>query len=147
MKLELKRTVRNQRFTEGRLFIDSKYYCDTLEPTEREPGVKVPGRTAIPYGIYDVTLNVVSPRFGARRSYRGIGGRLPRLLNVPGFEGILIHPGNNVDDTQGCILVGRRNGPGLLGDSRDTFFNLYDKLGDAALKGEKIELTIVGGDR
>jgi hypothetical protein len=53
---------------------------------------------------------------------------MPRLLNVPCFEGILIHPGNTNADTEGCILVGKNKLPGKVCESVDTFFKLYKVL-------------------
>ena len=140
MKLELQRINRTDKFTEGRLFVDSRYFCDTLEPVERPVGVKVPGRTAIPYGNYLVTLDVVSPRYSKKAAFDKIGARMPRILYVPGFEGILIHPGNTVDDTYGCILVGHKAGNGIITDSRNTFFNLSGRMQQAS----EITLTLVG---
>ena len=71
-----------------------------------EPGwpytvVKYPGGTAIPGGRYRLIVGW-STRFQKD---------LPRLLDVPGFSGILIHPGNSEGDTAGCILAGTKHGP------------------------------------
>lgn len=98
MKLELKRIALKDTYTIGRLYIDGEYFCDTLEDKVRDLSQekKVPGETAIPAGTYKVIVND-SPRFKRK---------LPRLLNVPHFDGILIHRGNTPEDTSGCILVG-----------------------------------------
>ena len=67
---------------------------------------------------------------------------MPRLLNVPGFEGILIHPGNTSFDTYGCILVGKNTIKGQVTQSKDTFAKLYKEMKNAADKGEVIEIEI-----
>jgi hypothetical protein len=97
-KLKLIRTAKRPSYTIGKLYIDGEYFCDTLEDKYRnlDKQTKIAGETAIPYGTYEVIVNR-SPKFGRD---------LPRLLNVPKFEGILIHRGNSVKDTAGCILVG-----------------------------------------
>ena len=80
--------------TLGKLYIDRKCFCDTLEqpvvPNAQHP------KGAIPEGWYKVQVTR-SPKFGRL---------LPLLCYVPGFDGIRIHAGNNRDHTSGCILVG-----------------------------------------
>ena len=151
MELTLHRTEFSPDWTMGRLYVDGRYFCDTLEDCDRdldrngrfeEPERKVPGRTAIPYGTYPVTIDVVSPRYSLKKAYRSIGAKMPRLLNVRHFNGILIHPGNTPKDTEGCVLVGRRSAPGRLAASRDTFFSLYSSLTAARERGETITLTV-----
>lgn len=50
------------------------------------------------------------------------------LTPVPGRTGILIHVGNSVIDTQGCILVGQTQQPGSVGQSYDGLRMLNYKL-------------------
>ena len=96
MQLNLFRAWLGERETIGDLFVGNEWFCYTLEDTVRPDGTKVPGETAIPDGEYDWIVNY-SPRFKRE---------LPLLLNVRGFMGIRIHPGNTHLDTEGCILVG-----------------------------------------
>lgn len=142
MRLILKRVALRPSYTIGRLYIEGAYLCDTLEDTVRPRGVKVYAKTAIPEGEYRVRMDVRSPRFGKRPLYRKYGGRLPRLEGVPGFEGILIHPGNTAEDTAGCILVGRNTIPGRLTDSLITFDKLWHILESARLRGEEITVSV-----
>jgi hypothetical protein len=67
---------------------------------------------------------------------------MPRILNVPGFDGILIHPGNTALDTNGCILVGKNTVKGKVTKSKETFADLYKQMKAASDKGEPIEITI-----
>lgn len=135
MKLKVERLYPKKDYTVGRLYIDGEYFCDTLEDAERNIEVegKVPGKTAVPKGTYTVIFNW-SPKFGRN---------LPRLLNVPHFDGILIHPGNTTDDSAGCILVGRNTQPGRLTDSRYTSDRLNVLIEDKQRHGEEITIEIV----
>jgi hypothetical protein len=69
---------------------------------------------------------------------------MPRLLAVPGFDGILIHPGgsNGPLDTRGCILVGRNTKVGKLTDSKACFQEVYRLMKKAADRGEEITIEI-----
>jgi len=155
LNLKLKRIAKKTTYTIGRLFVRDAYFCDTLEDKDRElkqtdslafiNARKVYGETAIPSGTYKVAMNVVSPKFAAVDWYKRNcgGGRMPRLQDVPGYQGVLIHPGNTaLDDTLGCVLVGRNTVVGRLTQSRDTFAALYKILKQAADGGEEITLTI-----
>ena len=107
MRLTLMRIANRPTYCIGKLYVDGVYVCDTLEDTDRGlddtmdveeiKKLKVYGKTAIPVGIYPVTITY-SPRFKKN---------LPLLLNVKGYEGIRIHSGNTDKDTLGCILVGQ----------------------------------------
>ena len=138
MELNIKRIARRETYTVGRLYIDGKYFCDTLEdkdrglrqdmPTAVIRATKRKGITAIPTGRYRVTLAVQSPKFSKRAIYQFCNGYLPRLINVPGYDGVLIHIGNTARDTEGCLLVGKNTQVGKVLDSRKTFIELYDRL-------------------
>ena len=127
MDLLLQRIEKTDKTTVGKLFIDGKFECYTLEDVERE--VKIKSETAIPKGHYDVIITL-SNRF--KRD-------LPLLLNVPNFEGIRIHSGNSNHDTEGCILVGSTKIKDFVGNSRNTFNKLFEKL----KKANNINIKIV----
>ena len=149
MKLTLKRINKANDYTEGKLYIDGEYICDTLEDCDR--GLtedmeltdiiarKIYGETAIPIGTYQITLDVVSPKFKDRGWARFCNGTLPRLMDVPGYEGVLIHVGNKAVDTLGCVLVGEKTIDGYIGNSTATFRKVYEKLQEAT---DQITITI-----
>lgn len=135
MELRVERLWPRENYTVGRLYVNNEFFSNTLEDKERdlssEP--KVYGETAIPKGKYKVIYNY-SPKFGRN---------LPRLLNVPYFEGILIHPGNTAKDSLGCILVGKNTSKGMLSESRYTSDKLNELIDAAQRKGEEITIEIV----
>lgn len=127
MEILLKRVVREDRYTEGRLSFDGTYVCDTIEDRDRDVNrngrldgdeVKIQGETAIPNGRYRVTLEY-SPKFSPRYG----GRRIPTIHDVPGFSGIRIHSGNTAHDSDGCVIVGIRHTAGMVRDSRATLFD------------------------
>jgi hypothetical protein len=148
MKLRLKRIALRETYTIGQLYVDNHYFCDTLEDKVRDINKdgdlldagegKVASQTAIPYGTYEVTLKVKSPRFSQKPAYNWCDGYLPRLLNVKHFDGILIHAGNTAEDTVGCILVGENTIKGKVTNSMATLQRLYAILQE----GDNITITI-----
>lgn len=132
--LTLKRTYPKEKYTIGELYIEGEYYCDTLEDTVREPDVKIAGKTAIPYGKYEVIVNR-SPKF--KRD-------LPLLLDVPNFEGIRIHRGNTDKDTSGCILVGENKQRGIVINSTEKEEYITKLLKEAISLGFKVFIEITG---
>lgn len=142
MKLRLERLWPKKDYTVGRLYVDDRLFCNTLEDRivdKNKNGVfdgdekKVYGESAIPYGTYKIIYNW-SPKFGRN---------LPRLLNVPHFEGILIHPGNTAADSAGCILVGKNTEVGRLTNSRYISDELNKLIDEAQQKGGPITIEIV----
>lgn len=135
MKLLLKRVALRDTYTIGKLYIDDRYWCDTLEDRVRDLSKenKVPGETAIPSGTYDVVVNI-SPKFKRM---------LPRLLRVPHFDGILIHRGNTAKDSAGCILVGENREVGKVLNSTYWEKQITDHLLAAQNRNEDIKIKIV----
>jgi hypothetical protein len=162
MKLLLHRKYLKDSYTIGRLYIDRgygqlDYICDTLEDKVRDTNkdgdlndigeTKVYGETAIPYGTYEIDMDVVSPKFSKYEFYKcHCGGKVPRLKNVPHFEGILIHCAEGAQGAklvQGCIGVGLNKIKGGLIQSKQKFVELYTILDKAHKKAESISITIV----
>lgn len=139
MEILLRRTYNNNDYCIGHLYIDGKYICDTLEDTCRGlkqtmkldeiKQIKIPNKTAIPTGRYLVTIDVISPKYYKRKYYYNFcKGKVPRLINVPSYDGILLHIGNTKEDTSGCILVGENKIKGKVINSTKTFEKLYNIL-------------------
>ena len=111
--------------------------CDILEdedrgltqdmPLEQIKAIKVYGKTAIPKGCYRVRMDRVSPKFKDRPYAKKYGGCLPYLENVPGYEGVLVHPLTTPEDTDGCIGPGEAvPGKGRIIKSTKAFYDLMD---------------------
>ena len=151
MEILVERKWKKDNYTIGNLYINGKWFSNTLEDKDRGLKdsmslteikiLKKPRITAIPTGTYEVTLNVVSPKFSKYPFYNSINeGRVPRLLNVKGFEGILIHvmdgpKGAELSD--GCIGIGRNLIKGGLLQGKEYYKKLYD-----ILKNSKDKITI-----
>lgn len=144
MELVLKRIAKNANYTIGRMYINDEYVCDTIEDAVR--AVKIKHKSAIPAGRYKVAMSVKSPKYSNFAKYKwakAYDGKLPRLLDVPGFEGILIHVGNTANDSSGCILVGLNKEVGKVVESTKSFNRLMnDYLIPAHKRGEYIWIEI-----
>lgn len=142
MNILVDRFYKGSKYTVGKLYIDNKYICDTMEDKDRGltqdmplteiKKKKVYSQTAIPTGTYKVVVNN-SPKF--KRN-------LPRLLNVPGYEGILIHRGNTHVDSAGCILVGENKLVGKVINSTKYEKLITERLITAQSINEEITITI-----
>lgn len=132
MKLKLIRKYKCPEYTIGHLYINDKYFCDTLEDTVRQLDSiedKIKHETAISAGVYKVVVTM-SPKFKRL---------LPLLLNVPFFTGIRIHRGKTADHTSGCILVGENKIKGGLVNSK-----YYEEKLVELMEGEDdIEIEII----
>ena len=142
MEIRVKRIARKDGYTIGKMYVDNAYFCDTLEDTDRglKDSMQVSeilakkrkGVTAIPMGKYDILLTF-SPKF--KRV-------LPLLLNVKCYEGVRIHAGNTVENTEGCLLVGENKEKGKVLNSRTTLEKLMSVFFECEKKKEKVTIVI-----
>ena len=137
----------NQRFTEGKLYVNDEFECFTVEDADRQLeehgcSAKVQDGTCIPRGEYDITISK-SERFS---KLRGKPTFLIEVLNVNCFKGIRIHSGNSSKDTEGCIIVGSVNVSDTddwVGTSKVAYEKLHGKVKAALSAGEKVILKVV----
>lgn len=141
MKIAVVRQWPKEDYTIGRMYLNGALFCNTMEDRVVDKNKnghfdgkekKVAGESAIPYGTYKVTVDK-SPKFKRE---------LPRLHDVPHFDGILIHRGNTAKDTAGCILVGLNTAKGKLTQSTEYEQKLVAILKECQAKGEDITITI-----
>jgi len=136
MKLELKRFSSQSDTTLGLLFVDGEFECFTLEDEYRT--IKIKGETRIPAGTYKVEKREVLS--GLTKKYRS---KYPwfdfhfMLQDVPDFQYVYIHIGNDDDHTDGCLLVSdavksnRFDENNNLSSSGPAFKRLYQKMSEA----------------
>lgn len=153
MNLKLVRKWKKPEYTVGQLYVDGKFFSNTIEDTDRGlkqsmsldeiKKLKKAGITCIPSGTYQISIDVVSPKYAKKPSMVAFNNaKMPRLLSVPGYEGVLIHPGNSAKDTEGCILPGKNDKVGWVSNSTAYFKDLYNKMKNARSRGESITIMI-----
>lgn len=156
MQLTVKRSYRGNDYTVGHLYVDGKFFCDTIEDTDRGlnqrmpltqiKSIKIKGKTCIPYGTYAISMDIPSPKYSNYAKYPYalvVKGKMPRVMDVPGFEGVLIHPGTTANDTEGCLLVGENKVKGKLMNSQATWKRLCSVLLKAYNNKESITITYI----
>lgn len=147
MIIELNTIFKGDKYTISKLYIDGKYYCDTIEDTVRDLPLECPytsrgqscrcnekiySETAIPAGTYKVIVNM-SNKFGRE---------LPLLVDVPHFLGIRIHRGNTSKDSSGCIIVGENKVKGTVINSTKYEIDIAKKIKEAIANGENVEIIV-----
>lgn len=151
MKLTLERLSASKEATLGRLYLDGRPECWTLED-QFQAGPKVAGETRIPDGTFDIKLRKAGgmlPKYQARYGVWHTG--MLHLQGVPGFKYIYIHTGNTDDHTEGCILVGAGcvappGGDPTVTASRPAYEKLARVLIPALEAGERVTITIENRD-
>lgn len=119
--------------------IDGVFQCFVLEPSLQQ---RIPG------GIYKVTLRTegelhkiwgdIFPQFHIGMLW---------IRNVPNREYLLIHPGNYVHQTDGCLLTGETCSNNTLGtakvqNSRAAYSRIYKQIAPALSQGEDVKIII-----
>lgn len=154
LELVLERRYFKNTYTIGRMFVEGMDFSDTLEdkdrgltqdmPTTEIYKKKVYGKTAIPYGRYEVVLSVSPAIKKKNREWaKKYDWLVPEVKNVPGYSGIRIHPGTTCEDTDGCLLPGENKAVGKVLNSREAYYALMDYyLMPAHKAGQKMYITI-----
>jgi hypothetical protein len=142
MKIKIIRKYRKTDYTIGEMYIDGRFFCSTLEDTDRGLQSDMPlselkakkkyGITAIPTGRYKVKMTY----WAKYKKY------YPELCNVPGYTSILIHGGKNATATLGCVLVGENKIKGGLINSGKYVEELRQKITAEIKAGKEVYITI-----
>ena len=128
LKMKLVRKEYTDKSTIGSLYFDDVFECYILEDCVRM--FKIPGKTAIPAGIYKVIISF-SNRFQCD---------MPLIVDVPNFTGIRIHWGNSDKDTEGCPLTGQTKKKDFVGNSRLAYLHMFAKMRERENEGMQIEI-------
>lgn len=151
-EIVIERRWKKPNYTIGNLYVNGTKISNVLEDPDRGlhknmslseiRKIKRYGETAIPVGTYEVTLSF-SSKFSGRVWAKKYKGLIPLVKNVPGFDGIRIHPGNTAKDTLGCPLPGFNTEKGKVTNSTQAYYTLMDKyLIPAHKNGEEIYLMV-----
>jgi len=154
MKVELVRIYNCPTYCISHIYVNGEYVCDAIEDTDRGLDQsmslaeikkrKVYKLTAIPTGTYKMTMNVQSPKFSQYDYYRKYcKGYMPRVLNVPGYDGILFHRGSSAASSAGCVICGYNKVKGKVVYSQNAWEKLMKNYFlPAKVLGEDIELKV-----
>ena len=135
MHIHAHRNVFTENSTISNVTVNGDFICFFLEDKDRkleDGGTKVYGRTAIPRGFYEIKMDY-SPKYKKN---------MPHVLDVPQFEGIRIHPGNQADDTEGCLIPGLDYKTDWVSESKIAYEKLLSMMLNAWTAGEKVTLEI-----
>ena len=154
MKIEHVRIFNGKDYCISHIYVNGEYVCDAVENVDRGLDQKmslaeirkrkVYRMTAIPTGTYKLTMNVQSPKFAQIDYYKKYcKGYMPRLLDVPGYDGILIHRGSSANSSAGCVIVGYNTIKGKVTNSQKAWEKLMKTyLMPAKVLGENITYII-----
>ena len=152
LELLVERHEYGESYTMGKMWVAGMLFGDTIEPKSRHltnsmplseiKAKKVYGATAIPCGRYRLEWRV-SPSLKNRSYAKGYDGKFPYLVNVPGWDGVMIHPFNYGPESKGCISVGEYYKPGAIMRATQGYKDLMDYyLVPAFRRGQEIYITI-----
>jgi hypothetical protein len=121
-----------------------KLLAFTIEDEKRTE--KVFGETRIPEGRYIIKLRTFGG-FHKRytKKYGDMHVGMLQIMNVPNFTDVLIHIGNDDDDTAGCLLVGDKSvqnvtKPGAVESSVAAYKRIYVSIAEAVWNKELVTI-------
>ena len=142
MRLHVQTIAQTLDSTLSAMTHEGRFLCFVLEDGYREQ--KVAHLTRIPPGVYRVAQRKEG-KFYEKHKARWRHEFVPELMDVPGFKYILIHSGNSVDDTSGCLLVGtiaEFQGNFHVASSSTAYLKVFALIAGAFAKGEAVEIEI-----
>jgi len=146
MEITDQRMLSTPDSTIGELTIaENPFRCFILEDGKHEP--KIQGKTRIPADRYEIIL-VREGGFYERYTKRfGKDHPIMAIIGVKGFTLIRIHMGNDVDDTEGCLLACSNyqlsDGNYIGGFSERAYLPLHAIVVDAIeKKKERVFITV-----
>lgn len=142
MKLDVLRFKDNGDTTLGMLMINGVFAAFTLEDEERT--IKVWGETRIPEGEYKIGLRVEGGHHARySKKFPSFHKGMLQVLDVPNFQYILIHIGNDDDDTAGCLLLGSSSDSksNTIGQSTVRYAKVYKQVVEAINSGEEVTIA------
>jgi hypothetical protein len=104
--------------------------------------------TRIPEGRYKIGLRKEGGHHGKyQKMFPKLHQGMLELQAVPNFQYILIHIGNNDDDSAGCILVGQKfyiepSGQLSIQESTLAYQKVYSKIIKEIAAGNEVWITI-----
>lgn len=137
MLLTLTRDIFTADATLSTVTVDGLTFGFCVEDEDRgleAGGVKVRAETAIPIGRYKL-----APTWSNR-----FKREMLLVHDVPGFQGIRVHPGNSEADTEGCLLLGLSRDPQTMriGSSVKACAWMDAEVRRRLAKGEACEVLI-----
>lgn len=142
MEIKIIRREFSDLSTIGDFIVSGVFTCFVLEPTDRGLNsdmsldeilkIKVPDKTAIPYGRYKIEM-VFSPKF---KMY------VPIYHEIKGFDAVEFHIGNKPSDTRACSLPGMSKQKDCVLRSTEAFNLVVPKIQKAIDNKEEVWITI-----
>jgi len=128
------------------LFWNGRWFCYALEDEARD--VKVAGETRIPRAMY--TLGIREEVTPLTKKYRNRFEWFEfhiEILDVPNYDYVYMHIGNDADDTEACVLVGddannNNVGEGYIKNSTKAFERFYKMVYPKLKAGEMILIEL-----
>lgn len=148
MLITVDRVYSDHDATLSTVSVDGQMVCFGLEDEFRAE--KVNAETRIPAGVYQVGIRTVGG-FHSRyaKKFPDFHKGMLQILDVPGFEYILIHIGNTDEDTAGCLLVGSGGdtyGTPTVSRSTQAYKKLYKMVINEAMMGN-LTIEYIDSDR
>lgn len=129
-----------------------KFLAYTLEDEYRAE--KVHGRTRIPAGVYPIRFRKEGgfhSKYSGYKWSKDIHKGMLHVQEVPGFQFILIHTGNDDEDTEGCLLVGdganqNVSRDGKITASQNAYKRIYPAIAAAIEAGKTVGIQYTDFD-